>query len=327
MIAAMSRPLPRLAVLALVAGCTVQSTTPPDENPCDPNPCNQVQHRTVCVAEGANSRCLCEEGFMSRPSGVCESVNDANCPSHAGDAAEPDDCSARAKSFSTTDSQRAQSISPVGDVDFFKVPATTGHVYEVTLSTEGQTSLVPRVDLFDRGGIHLDWAEPVGTLGLSQVQLFFKAYTTAEHYLRVSHSPVDWSVANGDYIISIRDAGADVHGDGDASATSIAADPAGTQTPAVRIGRFDFPADHDWFSFSGDSNSYYQLTFVDDQGAPLNSQAAPIVRIADVNGVAQLWTPGQRFRVATSGKAHLELVRSNGGVTTYRFVFTYSNIP
>jgi len=86
----MNRPLP-VALLLLSAlhgtACVVKKA---DDNPCDPNPCNQA-HRSVCVEEAGEARCLCDEGFITRPNGACEAVGPSNCAEHGGDAAEPDD--------------------------------------------------------------------------------------------------------------------------------------------------------------------------------------------------------------------------------------------
>ena len=78
-----------LIALAAASGCVVKEV--PETNPCDPNPCTEA-NKARCEVVEDEAVCLCNAGFVTRPSGACEPVSDANCPSHSGDSAEPDDC-------------------------------------------------------------------------------------------------------------------------------------------------------------------------------------------------------------------------------------------
>jgi hypothetical protein len=248
----MNRPLSLLFVLVSAlhgAACIVKGS---DDSPCDPSPCTQA-NRGVCVAEGGEARCLCDAGFTARPSGVCEPVSASNCAEHAGDAAEPDDCQARARPISGGPSVR-QTIDPIGDYDFFQFSTSARDLYSLSVTAEG--SLMPRVDVFDQGGAWLTAAEAPG-----RVELFFKARVSAPHFARVSHSPVDPSVATGGYTLSFKSLGQEDHGDFAEDATSISPDPSSTTAPRSVFGRFEYPRDQDWFSFPGTRGRTYRVSF------------------------------------------------------------------
>jgi hypothetical protein len=249
----MNRPLPLLLVLVSAlhgAACVVQGS---DDNPCDPNPCSQA-NRGLCVAEAGEARCLCDAGFIARPSGACEPVSASNCAEHAGDAAEPDDCQARARLLSGGAPSVRQSIDPIGDYDFFQFNTSARDVYSVSVTAD--SPLMPRVDVFDQGGVWVTAAEAPG-----RVDLFFKARVSTPHFARVSHSPVDPSVATGGYTLSFKSLGQEDHGDFADDATSISPDPAGTTSPNSIFGRFEYPRDEDWFTFRGDQGRDYRLLF------------------------------------------------------------------
>src|SRR5262249_22948674 len=153
-------------------------------------------NRNQCVAENGAARCLCNPGFVARPSGACEQITASNCPEHAGDPAEPDDCMSRAKAIATTEQPRSQSIDPIGDYDFLKLDAQANNVYNVTVKSSG--SLLPRIDVFDQGGVWLSGIDSPATAVLS-----FKARYAGPHFLRIAHSPFDPSVATGPYTVAV----------------------------------------------------------------------------------------------------------------------------
>jgi hypothetical protein len=256
----MNRPLSVLFVLAsalLGSACTVKGS---DSTPCDPNPCSQ-SNRGICVAEAGEARCLCDVGFIPRPSGVCEPVSAANCSEHAGDAAEPDDCQARARPLPENGPTVRQTIEPIGDYDFFQFSATADELYSLSVTAEG--SLMPRVDVFDQGGEWLTAAEAPG-----RAELVFKAQVTSTHFARISHSPVDPSVATGGYSLSFKSLGEDDHVDFAEGATSLSPDPTSTATPRSIFGRFEHPGDRDWFTFSGTQGRTYRVLFDPDLTVP-----------------------------------------------------------
>ncbi|HZH04995.1 MAG TPA: calcium-binding EGF-like domain-containing protein [Myxococcaceae bacterium] len=238
-----------LGALAL-AGCSSGSTR---SNLCDPNPCSE-ENKGQCVEEGGAARCLCDSGYLTRPEGVCEPVSESNCPEHGGDAAEPDECQARARALPVGEEARSQAIEPVGDYDFFRFEGTANAVYAAR-AVKGEGSLRPRLDLFDQGGVLLAAAE-----GQPAAQLGFKTVTTAPYFLRVSHSPVDASVGRGGYALTLAGSGTDDHGDGPNAATAISPIAAG-QADTLRYGRLDFPGDQDWFRFGANTGQAYRLAF------------------------------------------------------------------
>jgi hypothetical protein len=256
----MTRPLSTLLILVAALHGTACIVHGSDTTPCDPNPCTQ-DHRGVCVDEAGEARCLCDTGFLARPSGACEPVGPSNCAEHAGDTSEPDDCQARAHPLSSGGPSLQQTIEPVGDYDFFQFNASARTVYSVTVKAEG--SLMPRLDVFDQGGVWLTAAEAPG-----RVDLAFKARVSSPHFARVSHSPVDPSVAVGNYTLSFTSLGEEDHGDFAEEATHISPESASTSTPGSTYGRFEYPRDEDWFSFSGDRNRTYHLAFDTSRAIP-----------------------------------------------------------
>lgn len=240
------------------AACIVTDNS--DHNPCDPNPCTQA-NRSICVPEAGDARCLCDEGFIARPSGACEPVSASNCAEHAGDAAEPDDCFVRAQPIAGGGPSIRQTIDPIGDYDFFQFSTSARELYSISVTAEG--SLMPRVDVFDQAGVWLTSAEKPG-----RVELFFKARVSSPHFARVSHSPVDPSVGTGGYTLSFKSLGQDDHGDFAEEATSISPDPAGTTNPGSIFGRFEYPSDEDWFTFRGEQGRTYRVLFDTNRTVP-----------------------------------------------------------
>jgi len=297
---------------AALAGCIVVKAPPKD--PClvnGQNPCTATD-KNVCVVEDGNPRCLCNAGFLARPSGACEAVGAGNCPEHAGDTAEPDDCLTRARPMLTSDAPRDQTIEPVGDYDFISFGATARHVYVITAKASG--ALYPRLDAFDQGGLWLALDERPG-----EAQLALKAPATGPVYVRLSQSPLDPSVATGGYTLTLATLGLEDYGDGPAEATAITADPGTTPTPVS--GRFEVPLDQDWFSFAGTTNTYFRVTFDTSKGpAPLMS----LFTASDL--VHPKWTaqqPTTDFDLTANETAYLALYgpRDPG---SYAFTFTRS---
>jgi hypothetical protein len=306
----MNRPLCSLLLLLTAlqgAACIVHK---PDDTPCDPNPCTQA-NRGTCVSEAGEARCLCDAGFLARPNGTCEPVGPSNCAEHAGDAAEPDDCLARAQPISSGQPARQQSIDPIGDYDFFQFSATARHVY--TLNVRGEGALMPRVDVFDQGGVWLAAAEAPG-----RVELFFKARVTAPHFARVSHSPVDPSVAVGGYSLTFNSLGAEDHGDFAEDATRLTPDPFNTTNPSSTYGRFEYPRDEDWFTFTAARSRGYRLSFDPTRTVP----AVAVYLGSDLR--QPLFTaqnPTVDFSVPADGTAFIVIYSPQGAEGSYAFNF------
>jgi hypothetical protein len=239
------------AVSALLgAGCVVGDA--PDKS-CEPNPCNEA-NRTTCVIEAGEARCLCDPGFIARPSGACEAVSASNCAEHSGDSFEPDDCLARAQSLSSSSASRQATIDPAGDYDFFQFNTNPSHVYSFNVKASG--ALLPRVDVFDQGGVWLAAGEAPGEL-----KFYFKARVGSPHFARISHSPLDPSVGTGGYSLSFNSLGQDDHADFAENATRLTPEFFEMTAPTSNYGRFEYPGDEDWFTFSASSTREYRLSF------------------------------------------------------------------
>jgi hypothetical protein len=308
----MGRPRITLLTFALVAlsafglGCRGE----PQVDACHPNPCTQT-NRQLCVIEEGAAVCLCNAGFLSRPDGTCEEVNANNCPEHRGDFGEPDDCMPRARLVAPGWGERSQSVDPIGDVDFFTFAGEANHIYTVTV--KGTAPLFPRVDLFDRDGAHLSSAERTG-----QASLTIKIrQTSPNYYLRVTHSPIDASVAKGSYRLTLTTSGAEDHGDTFAEATMITANPPSPPPPPVQ-GRFEYPGDTDVFSFAGAAGTY-QVAF---------PQAVPQLAIYLASNLSMplVTASGQAsvdFTLTSSEAVYLVLTLPGSPVgTTYSLVLT-----
>lgn len=297
-----------LTATLFAAGCVVEDDEPAV---CGPSTCREP-NRTQCVIEGGEPRCLCDPGFVSRPSGVCEPVSAANCAEHPGDAAEPDDCQARARTLVADGRPNLRGVDVIGDLDFFRFDARAGRIYAVTVIPEGG-SLLPRVDAFDQDGVWLDAVD-----GSPRVDMTFKTPTTAPYYLRVSHSPVDISAATGPYVLTFTELGEDDHGDGPGAATRIFPDAAGDPSPESFFGRFEFRRDEDWFEFPASSGRNYRLAF---DGA--SNRVLPVVEVYLAGDVQRpLFTrqsPTVDFSLPSGGTAFIVLYLPNGAQGSYAF--------
>lgn len=230
-------------------------------NACGNNGCTEP-NRTRCVLENDAAVCLCNSGYLARPSGSCEAVNALNCPEHGGDTAEPDDCQAKARTLSVAVGPRTQAIEPVGDYDFFQLEGTVNGVFEARL-LKGEGTLLPRVDLFDQSGVLLDGAD-----NAVETKLTFKTRTVSPYFLRIIHSPMDPSVGYGAYTLTLSSSGLDDHGDGSTAASAItAAGSADAKVP--HYGRLEYPKDQDWFSFGGTNGQHYRLVFAGGATVPV----------------------------------------------------------
>lgn len=306
--------LPLAAVLG--TGCLVTNGPDTQDDPCDPNPCTQGD-KTWCVNEDGNARCLCKQGTVLRPSGVCEAITALNCPEHTGDSSEPDDCLSRATVLaSNATTQRQQSIEPVGDYDFFRVDGTLRTVYSVTVEP-GAGALMPRVDVFDQGGQWLTSKD-----GRPKAQVGFKARATAPYYVRVSHSPFDPSAGTGQYALTLTPVGEDQHGDSSTEATTIVPDVGGTSSPTNRFGRLEYEQDEDWFALSVTQGVTYRIEFNTDRVVPA---LAGFTR-EDVKNPFATWRNSfVEIRAATTTTLYLVMYPDEGETGGYEFrVFRYN---
>jgi hypothetical protein len=247
-------------VTLLSSGCFVGTEggggpTTPTRNACESNnPCTQGD-KTVCVDDNGVASCLCKAGTLPRPNGTCEPITTANCPEHAGDAAEPDDCIAQAPVLGVGNAPSGHTIEPLGDSDFFRVEGTARNVYFV--SVEPVTgALLPRVDVFDQQGQWLTAQD-----GQPRVSLGFKARSTAPYYVRVTHSPRDPSAATGGYTLNLARPVVDEEGDSPNDAIPLKPSPGGGTSPTLYTGRFEYGEDVDAFAFPVLGNVLYRIEF------------------------------------------------------------------
>lgn len=298
------------ALLAFGAGCGKRKASTPEENVCEPNPCTELR-KNLCVEEDGNARCLCNAGYVTRPNGTCEELSLNNCPEHAGDAQEPDDCQAKSRALATTGEAQARSISPAGDYDFFRFDAVEGDIYAIVVEAQG--ALYPRIDVFDQGGLYV-----AGVEELQRARLTFKAKATAPYFIRVMHSPVDPSIAVGDYTITLTHAGSDDVGDLPQKSTTIAPDVEGTTSPRVFSGRFEYGADQDWYGFAGTTGTRYTILF--DTGKTVATVA--LFRSAEATEAEFVTTQDVvEFFVPANNTAYLALYPPAGAEGSYAFTF------
>ena len=304
-----------LSLLTLVsalhgAACVVDDA--PDAS-CEPNPCRDA-NRTTCVVEANEARCLCDPGFIARPSGACEPVGASNCAEHSGDSFEPDDCLVRAQPLDSNSPTRQQTIDPVGDYDFFQFTTTARHVYSINVKASG--ALLPRVDVFDQGGVWRAAGE-----GTGQTQLYFKARVSSPHFARISHSPLDPSVGTGGYSLNFSSLGQEDHGDFAEEATRLTPEFFETTSPASNYGRFEYPGDEDWFTFSASSSREYRLSF---DGA---SRIVPAVAVFTGSNLNQPLFTDQNatvyFSVPAGGTTFVVLYSPQKTEGSYAFNFLY----
>jgi hypothetical protein len=281
--------------LAVVAACSANPIPP---GVCDPNPC-QTANRNLCVLQAETPLCLCNAGFLPRPDGSCEEVQITNCPLHGGDNAEPDDCMPKARILTPTDGARAQTIDPIGDLDFLVFDAQAGHVYDFTVDSSGQ--VFPRIDLYDRAGAWITAAEQLDVARLS-----LKLTVTAPYFVRISHSPVDPSPAMGAYTVLLTSPGREDHGDAFNAATPIGSIPTATNV----TGRFELSDDVDVFSFPAASGTPYRITF---DGGGIVPTVTGYLAAAPTVAQFSASTTTVDFSFTTTDTAYL-VVSPNGGV-------------
>lgn len=260
------RHVPLLLTLALlVGGC--RFTPRPDPDPCVPNPCTDA-HRGVCLKDGPDRfQCACDEGFVQRPSGVCEAITVANCPEHPGDGAEPDDCLSKAKPFALDEQVRTQTIAPVGDYDYFRIEAAAKRIYAIGVNAEG-SPVYPRLDLFDPTGRWQDSVEyptaPDDPGYHQRPTLFFKnrGLAAAPFHVRMMHSPRDPSVGTGAYSIQLTSPGVDDHADTlEEGPMRIASEPVNSPSLTVHGGVLEYPLDRDLFLFQARASVTYAIDY------------------------------------------------------------------
>src|SRR6218665_566578 len=304
--------LPLLGLAALLGtGCLATTEPPVVKDPCDPNPCTQGD-KTTCFNDNGRASCLCKQGTIPRPNGSCEPISAANCPEHAGDGSEPDDCIARALPLAPTTPVTERTIEPVGDYDFFRIDGTARNVY--TLSAEpGTGSLLPRLDVFDEQGVWLTALD-----GSPKVTLGFKARVGAPYYVRVSHSPKDPSAGTGGDTLNLATPLVDDHGDTTPEPPPSPRGPGGGGPPATISGRFEYGQDDDFFSFPVVLNAIYRIEFDTASGRVIPALAA-FIREDVKNPFRTAQNAFIEFRADSSTTVYLDLYSGSAEPGSYAF--------
>ncbi len=306
------QPLRGRAAL-LGAGCLSTTEPPAPVDPCEPNPCTQGD-KTACVNDNGRASCVCKAGTILRPNGACEPLSAANCPEHAGDTAEPDDCLARAAPLATASSITGRTIEPVGDYDFFQIDGTARTIYTLTAEASAG-SLLPRLDVFDPPGV---WLTALDATTSPRVSLGFKARLSAPHYVRVSHSPRDPSPGTGAYTLTLAPSVVDDHGDTVTEATGLTPSPGGSTSPSTLSGTFEYGQDKDVFSFPVTLNAGYRVEF-DTAGGRVIPALAAYIREDVRTPFRTAQNAFIEFRADSTTTVYLELTPPTGATASYSF--------
>lgn len=255
-------------------------------DPCEPNPC-QDANRSVCTAADGMAVCGCDPGFTLQDGACTPDVVTVCSGQHAdGDTLEPNECLmlSRAAGFGTP--ALNASLWPAGDVDWYNVPASAGHIVRATVH-----GMAAHVSLFDAQGERL--AEADGAVAAVSpvsgvVHVRVRALTMAQ---------------TGDYTLDIVDEGLDDHGGTPETATQLP-----PEASVQASGIVQFAGDVDAFSFEGIAGHVFRvretnrtfdahLTIADPSGAILaqtlsETWAAPVsagtytVHVARAGGTA-----------------------------------------
>lgn len=114
--------------------------------------CGAVPHQTVCSQVNGAPACSCEAGYVPTASG-CSAMPVFDCDAQhhgaSGDTFEPDECPTLASAL-TFGLVQQHSFLPAGDVDWFSVRASPGHVVEVAIVDLAGASVL---DVFKSDGL------------------------------------------------------------------------------------------------------------------------------------------------------------------------------
>ncbi len=205
---------------------------------CNPNPCT-APFQTVCIPQGDTFTCACDPGHEPTDSG-CNPISTFDCSvQHTTgnpDAFEPDECPTNAKELVAGGGPvTGHSISPAGDVDWFRIVPEPGHIYEVVVTASASLQLYG--DVFDSNA-----ATSLGSdhRGGNRLSMRFKAPGQLPVFARVRALK---GTDSGSYTISLFDRGVDDYADTPQTALEF-------QSGAVFQGAIQFDHDADVFAFA-----------------------------------------------------------------------------
>ncbi len=189
------------------------------DNPCQPNPCTGL-NQNVCSAKAGQAVCSCNAGYAPEGAGCSATpVFDCNARHSGGatdDALEPDECPTLARDIDTGGTvENAHTLSPQGDVDWVRIAAEAGRIYEVKASGLGGLRLYG--DAYRADGV-----TPAGFDHRGQVDVLFRfrAEKTEPHFIRIRGFR---SNDTGGYTLAVTDKGTDDFADATAAALELAA--------------------------------------------------------------------------------------------------------
>ena len=179
--------------------------------------CGAVPHQTVCTVVNGATTCSCEAGYTPTLNG-CSVMPVFDCNAQhsgsSGDTSEPDECPTLANPL-TPGLVQQHTFAPAGDVDWFSVRASPGHVVEVTVNDLVGASVL---DVFKSDGLTGLASNHTGTS--PSVRLVVPATGADLIYVRVSSfDPSGFGV----YEVNTRDLGVDDLPDSIAAASLLAA--------------------------------------------------------------------------------------------------------
>ncbi len=194
--------------------------------------CGAVPHQTVCTVNDGVATCSCEAGYLPTGTG-CSAMPVFDCGAQhsgsSGDAQEPDECPSLATTL-TPGLADQHTLSPAGDVDWYVLRASPGHIVEVTVNDLVGSSVL---DVFKSDGLTTLASNHAGTS--PSLRVVVPATGGEPLYARVA--AFDPS-AFGVYEVTTRDLGVDDLPDTVSAAAALAVN-------ATFQGEVQFPGDVD----------------------------------------------------------------------------------
>ncbi len=225
-----------------------------DAGACRPNPCT-APFQTVCIPQGDAYTCVCDPGHEPTETG-CNPISTFDCSvRHASgnpDSFEPDECPDNAQHLIADGVPlTGHSISPAGDVDWYRILPQAGHIYEVVVSASSNLPLYG--DVYDTNAATSLGSDHRGTNRLS---MRFKAPGSSPVFARIRALK---GTDSGSYQVSLFDRGVDDYADDLETALEF-------QTGAELDGALQFDQDVDVFAFRVKPGTQHAFSVVSADG-------------------------------------------------------------
>ncbi|WP_224363903.1 PPC domain-containing protein [Hyalangium versicolor] len=281
-------------------------------NPCEPNPCTQP-NKTICSVSDGQAVCACVSGYVPEGDG-CKPEQTITCEGQhsTGDAFEPDECPALARSIGAGGTQNEEhTLSPVGDEDWLKLPVVAGHLYEaIATGAAGQTL---DLDLYAADGTTVLASDHRGQ---TVAKILHKAAGSGQLFFRI-HAFV--SGESGAYTLSIVDLGVDDFADEPEFATRLTA-PNGT--PVSGALQFDGDRDVVKLSLVAGHSYRFEAAWSATSTAPLQLDLIAPDKTTVVLSRQQV-APQALTRITSAGDYFLRIQEPSGTLRAgYTFTFT-----